>query len=244
MTPDQPRDCFHLGAAALSTHSFDQAESWARRGLAVDENDGHLWQLLGVALSMRSQVRPACEALETASVLSPLCPLAACTLAKCYLQLGHLDLARTCLLHLAGPGRCPLPLLPRVAAGLGAVGEDAVALEVCRQIISESPEHHAAHFGVAYYLGRLGGAVEEVIASLRRASALSPGMTSYRLNLAWVLACAGHTGEASALLGVIDPAEVSCPFWLSRMADIFAAAGNRERAGDCRQLLAVMVSFA
>jgi tetratricopeptide (TPR) repeat protein len=237
-------DCFRHGALALTRRQFDEAERWARVGLAVDEDDGQLWQLLGVALWSRGERDPAREALESASVLVPLCPLATCALADCYYRLGKVEPARACLMHLARPGRCPVELLPRVASGLGAIGEDAVALEVCRRIVDHDPAHHSAHFGIAYYLARLDGPAEDVIESLRRAHSLAPDRLPYRLNLAWALACVGKWGESAELLAELSAGTVRCPFWLARMETVFVSAGDRERASICRAQLTVLLSFA
>ena len=60
------------------------------------------------------------------------------------------------LVFLAEDGRCPTPLLPDVARGLGRAGEYGLALEVCQRLTVLRPAYHPAWFGVAFSLRQLG----------------------------------------------------------------------------------------
>ena len=225
---DRCLDHFHRGR-------FSQAETLARVGLREFPKDGHLWQLLGLFRQRAGDFAGASEALETASLLMPLAPSARCTLADCHARLGRVELARQFYRHLAGDDACPTALLPAVASGLGSVGEDATALDVCRELSRREPTRHEAFFGMAFYMRRLGHPVEALIPVVTRAHDLAPEIVTYRVLLASLLATTGEHQEAYELLHDVPSESVQCAGCLRRMMAVFRLAGDDARSRDCRE---------
>ncbi len=225
---DRCLDHFHRGR-------FSQAETLARVGLREFPKDGHLWQLLGLFRQRAGDFAGASEALETASLLMPLAPSARCTLADCHARLGRVELARQFYRHLAGDDACPTALLPAVASGLGSVGEDATALDVCRELSRREPTRHEAFFGMAFYMRRLGHPVEALIPVVTRAHDLAPEIVTYRVLLASLLATTGEHQEAYELLRDVPSESVQCAGCLRRMMAVFRLAGDDARSRDCRE---------
>ena len=222
----------------LSVDLFDrgdveEAEELVRAGLERFPEDGDLWQMGGLLRHGRGDFGGAREALETAGVLVPLDSTAQCALAECYARTGKPELARCVYRHLAAQCHCPTALLPRVAAGLGGLGEDRLALEACREFSRRDPEAPEAFVGMAFYMRRLGKPVEAIIPVAVRAHELAPRVTTYRILLATLLAHGGRLGEASDLLCEVAPDSVGCQGCLRRMMAIFHRAGDHARAAAC-----------
>jgi Flp pilus assembly protein TadD len=204
-------------------------------------DDGHAWQLAGLARLRTGDTAGALAALETATALVPLNPSARCALADCYVRAGKTGLAVDLYDDLAADATCPSALLPGVASGLGAVGADRAALGVCRELARREPGSHEALFGMAYYQRRLGRSVEEVTPLVARAHELAPESAVYRVVLASLLDNLGRRDEAYELLRDVQPASATCPRCLRRILTMFWLAGNaqgsqalrgRDDAGD------------
>jgi tetratricopeptide (TPR) repeat protein len=230
-------DRFERGAELLRGRRFREADCCAREGLRDCPDDGRLWQLHGTARWALGDYLGACSALETASALRPLYPLARCALADAYVRTGRSEVARVIYRHLAEGDGCPTELLPKVVAGLGQLEEYEPALKVCRRLVDRNPSHHAAFFGIAYYLALLDSPPGPVLEALHRAFDLAPHVLVYRLNLAWLLAGVGQGENAYALLCAVPVEEVSCPFWLRRMLAVFETAGDEHLSQACRERL-------
>ena len=231
---DRPRDVlgrclelFHQGLIA-------EADRLAGEGLESSPDDGDLWQMHGLLRQCLGDFTGARSSLETASLLVPLSPSARCALADCYARTGQTALARDLYRHLTGDDRIPSELLAAVASGLGGLGDDEAALGVCRDLVRRDPTRHEAHFGVAYYLRRLGHPAEAALPAVALAHELAPGVPLYRVVLASLLAQAGEHEEAYDLLRGVDPRSVGCRCCLHRMMSVFLRAGDLARFGDCR----------
>jgi hypothetical protein len=151
-------------------------------------------------------------------------------LADCYAWVGQANLAGMLYRGLAEDPACPTELLPPVAAGLGAVGENALALETCRELARREPWRHQAYFGIAFYLRRLGSPVGDVLDPVRRAFELAPGSVLYRVTLSALLDHVGRRDEACELMSDVDPASISCTCCLRRVATLFRQSGDKGRA--------------
>jgi tetratricopeptide (TPR) repeat protein len=212
-----------------------EAEELVRAGLERFPEDGELWQLGGLLRHGRGDFRGARGDLETASVLVPLDATAQCALAECYVRTGRRELARGLYRHLAGLRRCPTALLPTVAAGLGGLGEDRLALETCREFSRREPGSPEAFVGMAFYMRRLGEPAEAIIPVAARAHELAPGVATYRILLATLLSQGGRHHEASDLLSEVPPETIGCQGCLRRMGAIFHRAGEHVRAAACER---------
>lgn len=201
-------------------------------------DDGRFWQLLGVTRWTQGKYEEARSALETASCLRPLAPLGQVALAGCYRRTGQPEVARMMYQHLAGLETCPLELLPKVSVGLGCLGEFSLALDVCARLASREPRHHAAFFGMAFYMGKLGYPSASLLDPLVKAYNLAPRVLPYRLNLALLYAELNQPVQAYFLLEAVRPSMVPPCFALERLADIFAAVGDEDRCQEYRQWMA------
>lgn len=212
---------------------LQEADELARAGLASTPDEGRLWQVHGLARWMLQDYPAAQAAFEQATTLRPLYPLARCALADLYARDGRCDPARAIYEAIADDASFPLSLLPMVASGLGRLGENRTALKVCRRIASNNPQHHAALFGIAFYLRRLGYPVESCLGRLQQAFRLCPDMIAYRLDLATAYADLGHIEQAHELVRELDPAAVPCACRLRRVLHILTLAGDDERLAVC-----------
>jgi tetratricopeptide (TPR) repeat protein len=232
---NRARDIFHRSLEHFHQRRFSQAEIVARAGLSEFPDDGLLWQLLGMLRQRAGDFEGASEALETASLLVPLDPSVRCALADCHARLRRTELARQLYQHLAQDDACPTALLPAVASGLGSIGDDATALDVCRELSRREPTRHEALFGIAFYMRRLGHPAESLIPVVARAHELAPEVTTYRVLLASLLANTGEHQEAYELLRDVPPESVRCSGCLRRMMAVFRLAGDDARLGTCRE---------
>jgi tetratricopeptide (TPR) repeat protein len=205
------------------------------RCLADYPDDGRFWQLHGIAQWHLGACAEARKALETASCLRPLAPLGQVALAATYLATGHGDVARLMYRHLAELEACPAELMPKVATGLGQLGEYADALGVCTRLVRIEPRHHAAFFGMAFYMARLGYPLASLLDPLVKAYNLAPRMLAYRLNLALLYAELDQPARAYFLLGPVPPEAVPAGFSLEKIAEVFAAVGDEERCRAYRE---------
>ena len=231
----QPPDLLHQCLELLHDGRVIQADGLAREGLKHAPDDGALWQLLGLMRRERGDFEGAMAALETASVLIPLNSAARCALADCYARACKGNLARDLYRLLAADADCPTALLPAVASGLGSVGDDATALEVCRELSRREPERHEALVGMAFYMRRLGHPATSIIPVVSRAHDLAPRFAPYRVLLGTLMAHVGRHSEATDLLREVQPESIHCPCCLRRMMAIFRLAGDHALCDACRR---------
>lgn len=231
---------YDQGVCCLEHSHFCRAEAIATQGLAEHPDHGQLWQLLGVARWARKEYINACEALEMATMLTPLQPLAQCALAECYLELEQTEAARTILFHLADYENDFPEILSKVARGLGRLNEHELALDVCKKITAFAPTYHPAWFGIAFYLARLERNTEEALYALQQALQLAPHSLVYRLNLGFVKLSLGQFQEAYAVLKHVPIEQVQCEFWIRHMRKVFEVAGDEFRVEQCVAQLAIL----
>jgi len=223
--------CFELAGAG----ELDEAGDLAEQALASEGENGLLWRFVGLLRHRAGDYQGARHALETAQALVPFDPSTSCILAESLARTGHAGPAREVYQALAADENCPETLFPTIAAGLGFLGEDGLALDACLELIRRVPEHAEAHFGAAFYLRRLGRPPEAALPYVARACELAPGVDLYRISLATLLDHAGRRDEAYELLRGIDLDGVSCRCCLRRMTTIFLAAGDAARGSACRR---------
>lgn len=231
---------FRAAVAAFDTGDFPRAAAVAQYGLLAAPDAGRLWEVRGLALFAMNDFPAAATALERATGLTPLAPLAQVALADCYARLGKPDLARTILVFLAEPGRGPEPILPRVAAGLGRIGEYATALGVCERLTGVRPGYHPAWFGVAFYRQKLGYPAAELVDPLFAAVQLAPDKLTYRLNLATVCDDLGWYPMAYGVVREVPAERVLCPRVVAKLIRVFAHVGDAGRVAEYEAWLARM----
>jgi Flp pilus assembly protein TadD len=222
-------DCFYraaLGHLAAGAHGL--ARDACRAGLRVEPDHPGLNEALGLAEFGAERYGPAVHALEAASLFGPLGAEAQLALADCYVRFGQVQAAGAIVDFQAEPGRCPTPLLPDLARGLGRTGRYALALDVCQRLTVLRPSYHPAWFGVAYYLGQLGRPPGTLVRPLEAAFALAPRALTYRLNLAALYADLGRPADAYALVRGVPADAVRCRCLCRRLLPAFEHAGDRD----------------
>jgi Flp pilus assembly protein TadD len=204
---------------------------------AKDADQARSWSLYGLALFHRCDYALARAAFEHASTFAPLDENSTGALAECCLRTGRRSQAVNLYRDLASRPHCPTELLPSIAAGLGFAGDNQAALDVCRLAAEREPNCPEPHFGITFYLRRLGYPARVAIPYMARAFELSVGDDLYRCALAFLLAEDDRTEEASDLLQEIQVKGVGCPCAIRRMMAIFQRVGDYRRWSECRSQL-------
>jgi Flp pilus assembly protein TadD len=217
----------------LAAGDFVAAHHLAADAVAWHPDHGRLWWIAGVAAHRLANYDDARQAFEQAALLVPLDGETQCALAECYLQTGRTKQARELFKLLAADELSAIDLLPRVAAGLGQVGDLQGALDVCRDAAERAPDEAAPRFGMAYYLRRLGYPAAAIVPVMSRAFELEPDNPAYRASLAFLLVEAGRQDEAYDLLREVSLTQMSCPCCLRRMMTLFRSTGDHARWRDC-----------
>jgi Flp pilus assembly protein TadD len=233
----EPDEHFNLGMMLLKRRDLHAAISLAQDGLQSFPDDGDLWELLGVSQYHAGDHAAARDSLEHASAIQPLDLGARYCLAGAYERTGLRDVAVFVYRLIADDERAPTCLLPKIATRLGQMTEYSAALDVCRIIVGREPNHHGAHFGIAFYLRKLGDPMEQVAPQLARAHELAPEVALYRVALASLLQELGDTEAACDLLRDVSLDSLGCTCLLKRMALFFRLAGETQRAQDCARRL-------
>ncbi len=232
-----PKKQFQTGLALLKARQLDQAAELAATSVCEFPDDGALWELLGVAHQRGGQHELAREALEMATLLKPLDIGARFCLAEAYAATGSHDMAVFVYRLVADDPQTPIWLLPKVASQLGELEEFGHALGVCQIIVERDVTRHEAHFGIGFYLRRLGIATERVVAAISQAFELAPEIPLYRVVLASLLRELGRNDEAYELLRFLPPGSVNCPASLQRMMLVFQSVNDVQRLLDCTRCL-------
>jgi len=228
-----PTLLYQTGIEALRMGQFAEAASLSEEAVTQFPEEGRLWELLGIACCRSGQTARGLEALETASLLKPLDPAARFCLAECYAAIGKPELAVFVYQQLAESDLTPLALMPRIASRLGQLNQFAEALDVCRSIVRRDDTRHEAHFGISYYLRRLGRPVEQVAEAVGRAHELAPEVSLYRIVLAGLWHEMGRTADACEILRGVPLDTIDCPAALRRMMVVFRAARDSSRSEAC-----------
>lgn len=210
-------------------------------------HDGKLWEVRGLAHDALGHRAESMKALETATTLVPLSLAGQCVLARCYAFVGHRELARNMYRHLFSLEPLPDRILAAVAAGLGSVGDSALALEACRRAAARELDSGQPFYGMAHYMVRLNYPLESVAAVLRRAIDVEPDRFQFRFALATACQQLGRLQEAYRVIRPVVNAErlrgIRCVHCVRRMEAIVTAAGDDELRAACRNRLAEMASI-
>lgn len=231
------RELFSIGLRLLKCGQISRVTELAEEAVREYPDDGPLWELLGVAYQRDAQHVEALHALETASLLKPLDIGARFCLAEAYAATGSQEMAVFVYRMVSEDPKTPVWLLPKVASHLGELQEFQHALDVCQTIVERDSGRHEAHFGIGFYLRRLGAKTERVVSAVNQAFELAPETTLYRVVLASLLQELGRHDEAYELLQHIPVSSVSCPHSLRRMLMVFHTASDMQRLLDCARCL-------
>lgn len=129
---------------------YDEAIDLAKLALEEQPALGKAWELVGMSHHAAGNDASAIHALEVATLLVPLSAVGQCVLSKCYMSRGHRELAGDMLRHLLSLDTLPPKLLPAIAAGLGSLGDLAMALEACRRAAAAEVDEGQPLYGMAH----------------------------------------------------------------------------------------------
>ena len=205
---------------------FAAADALLEAHLTEEPEDGRCWELRGLTRMKMEDDAEALRCLETASASVPLSALGQCGLAECYLQAGKRELAREMLTYLAAEVRCCTALLPRLAANLGQVGEQRLALQVCREASQREPDRDEPLYAMAYYMRKLQYPTATIASILNRALQLAPESTVYRVALANLYRESERWQEAYQVARGLLPQRIGCSRCVGYLLKVFREAGD------------------
>jgi len=217
----------------------------AEAALAVNENDGAIWQLCGLIHRDRGEFASCVDAIERASLLVPLDALARVALAEAYGKIGSMGLARDLFIALFDDRTMTVELLMQTAVGLDAIAQPRLAMKACQIAAERDPERSQPYYDMGYYAARCGYPVHVVESLARRAISLEPNRVNYRIGLASLLAKHERLDEAHAIVRSITAAQIEtvrCRCCLERMAMLFEQVADFGRASECRDQLIRLAS--
>lgn len=232
-----PKARFAEGLSLLKSGRVESAAELAASAVCDFPDDGPLWELLGVSHQRAGSHELAREALEMATLLKPLDIGARFCLAEAYAATGSSEMAVFVFRLVSDDPQTPTWLLPKIASQLGELEEFGHALGVCQLIIERDPLRHEAHFGVGFYLRRLGIAPCKVLTAVGRAHEIAPDVPLYRIVCASLLKELGQAEAAYDLLQSLPAGSVDCASSLRRMLDVFHTANDVQRLLDCKRCL-------
>jgi Flp pilus assembly protein TadD len=195
-----PLEVVQIGQALLRQGETRKAALLAARAVEQFPDHGDVWELLGFTRVRHREFAGAVDAFETATLLKPITAAARFHLAIAYAATGRRQLAVFLCRMLVENPSTPDSLLPIVASHLGKWGEFQEALGACHVILQRNPGRHEAHFGIGFYLRRMGVASGIAAAAIAEAHRLSPETPLYRVVLASLWHEMGHLEDAYDLL--------------------------------------------
>jgi thioredoxin-like negative regulator of GroEL len=235
MTDESPADK-HLERDEL-THSIAEIRRELKELQLRNNDDGRLWEQLGILELARHQQEAALWALEMASLLRPLSHHGQMALAECYVKAGYIESANAIYRHLAAAIRLETDILEELAAGLGRVGEPELALAVCREAADRMPDSAGPLLGIVHYLRRLRRPAATVLPYLKQAFELDPSDNECRISLAWILHTCGRSEDGANLLDTVPLHELECVRSLTVMRRVFEAVADEHCATVCKYRL-------
>lgn len=232
--------------ALLKDGRYQESLELACLQLQRSPDNGKLWEIRGLAHDALGHGASAIDALENATLLVPLSAAGQCVLAKCYESAGKRALARDMYHYLLSLESLPDSLWGVIAAGLGRVGDAALALEACRRAAARELDSGQPFFGMAHYMARLNYPLETIAAVLRKAVDIEPDRFPYRFALATVCRQLGRRDEAyQAIRAAVNTErlrEIRCARCLRGLETILREAGDDVLSGVCRRHLAEIKS--
>ncbi|QDU95477.1 tetratricopeptide repeat protein [Lignipirellula cremea] len=232
-TDDYSRACnaWHAG-------DLDRALHISYTALSKDEDNGRLWELRGLIHRDRGEPHQCADAIERASLLTPLQPLARVCLAEAYGQLNRRELARDLYRELFHASDMTVALLLQTAVGLDAIDQPALAMRACQNAIELDPLASQPYYDMGYYAARCGRPPQVVESLARKAISLDPDRVSYRVGLAALMLKHERFEEAYEVVSHISQEQirsVRCRCCLVRLVSLFEQSGDATRAEQSRQ---------
>lgn len=231
---DSTQDGDALKRAMRLFQSEDYCEALGALREPLDRDSGQAWQLSGIIHWELGEIPAATSALERASLLVPLSPLAQCRLAECYLDARRKEVARVMFLHLATLDLLTLSLCESVAKGLVRCGEDEQALAFSMSGLMRFRVSHRLFFITSDVMRRLGYENDEILPFAYQAHRLRPENLSYRIHFAQHLNVARRPSQAAHLLDCVNIEEVESLASLQRLQMLFNQLNDDASEERCR----------
>lgn len=228
---------FERAAHAYQSGRLDEALTILADALDRSPDDGRMWELCGLIHRDQQETELSVDALERASLLVPLKPLAGICLAEGYAKLEKTELARDLFVQQLELPRIEVESILHIAVGLDECGFPGLAMKACRQAQRMDPNHAQTYYDTGFYAARCGYPINVVASLARRAIALDPEQIQFRIGLASLLYQHEHYDAALDVVGEIRAeqiAEIDCRCCLERIGDLFEKVGDWQRAEWCR----------
>lgn len=225
---------------ACDEGKYREAKELLLLALSESPHDGRLRELLGMVHYTLGDF-PACvSTLEEATLMVPLSPSARICLAQAYGETGRVNLALDLLKNLSRQPENSVVHLLKIAAALDALCQPHQAMQVCRRVTREDPQHPQAFYDMAYYSARCGCSSQVTEALARKAIALAPDVVHYRVGLASLLTLQGRLDQAFEVVAhftIKEISQVRCECCLGRILQLFVQYGKDELVALCRAQL-------
>ncbi|TWT73310.1 tetratricopeptide repeat protein [Allorhodopirellula solitaria] len=240
-----PLEQLQLARARYQAGRLDEVVAMATRAVehpaddGLPENGQGPWlELLGRAWHDLGHPHQAADAIEKASLVSPIADETRIVLASCYAELLRIDLARDLYLQLAIRRQLPPELMLQVAAGLEAIDSPQLAMQVCEWVTEKDETVAQAYYDMGFYSARSGQPLYLTEALTQRALQLDPGNLHFRIGLVSLLIQLDRENEAIYALGNFnedDIERVTCASCLSRIGELLGRRGFFGLADDCEE---------
>ncbi len=197
--------------------------------LKSSPDDVRVWEFVGVVYSEQREWLKAARAFEEASLIAPISDLSRVCLADIYGELGREELAITLLMRIASREGIDWRILRRVAAGLDKYGVPHEALKVARRMIEFAPDEAQVYYDASYYAIRSGELFCVAVGMARKAVALAPDNTLFRVGLASIFFRNGQQKDAYEAVRRFDENDyqaIECVCCLERLKTIMETAGD------------------
>lgn len=232
---------------AYTSGDLPGALTRANAAIRADENDGRAWEVRGLVLRDLNRPLDAADAIERAALLAPISFRARIALAQSYGTLRRRSLARELYVELVENNELSVALLLEIAAGLDAVDEPKLAMEVCRRAGWRDPEAAQVYYDMGFYAARCGCRPRVVESLVWHAIDLEPGNLHYRIGLASLLTRLDRKTDAYRVVQFLSPrqiGEITCSCCLERIGQLFEQIGDAERGAVCRRRWRELTSSA
>ncbi|MEM6472246.1 MAG: hypothetical protein AAF802_21980 [Planctomycetota bacterium] len=231
-----PTELYAQLSASLSEGEFDQALQHAEEICRVCPEDGGAYEMRGLLAAKTGRPNLAVHYLETAKRFLPLEPLSVRLLGFAYLALGREEHGIRLLRDVASEHASEPAFNRLIGRDLLGQGYANHAIQVLTEGVQCNPDEHATwhELGAAQSVAGLSPA--QCLDSVRKAIALEPNTTSYRVTASSLLIRLDRIVEAyQTVCQVISPdsCRLSCTCCLWRLIFLFDCFDDHARMKRC-----------
>ncbi|MEO1529499.1 MAG: hypothetical protein AAFX06_29095 [Planctomycetota bacterium] len=231
---------FNEFAELIETSGWQRAYDYIEELCSQTGDHGPAWEMRGLLASEVGESEQAVRSLENASLLVALEPVSSRTLALEYIRLGRRGLGIDLLHSLGMEDHIESALLRLLAQDLCRLGKPTLAVDCLASRLSFEREDAALWHDLSAAQTASGLAKERCLDSARRAIALAPSVTEFRVTASLLLIHLDRPDEAYHLVTELPAAairQIDCPCCLWRLICLFDCYNDRARARLCYDLL-------